>query len=255
MSDDLSQSLEAEKEYVRMHKTRFQDVLELIPRNQSPDFKVLDIGIGGGYLALPIRRTLGYQVVGLDLARPEQPVWVKRFKENGIGFVQCDIAKQPMPFASDSFDLVLFLEVLEHLLTWHPPYEVINEIWRVMMQGAMLILTVPNVAALHKRILTLLGFHPTMHGFGAETPPYKRHIREYTVRECCGLLRGCRFDIRRIMMRNYVMTTSLPFPLNRVYSLLTLYPRFRDTIVVVARKQRAMRRLDSNGAGKGDRVG
>ena len=174
-------------------------------------------------------RVVSCDMYGVDIERKESHNWVKRLEKYNIEFRFCDITKQELPFENDAFDLVLFLEVLEHLITSHPPYSVFEEIKRVIKPGACLILSTPNLAALHKRILALIGKNANSHGFTSEVT-YRKHLREYTAAELNHLLKICGFTVRRTMLKNYGRLASLPL------SLLTLYPPFRDSIVVVTTK-------------------
>ena len=223
---------EEEINYIRMHKQRWFDILELIsklPLNKIKNIKVLDIGIGGGWISFLIKRLFNYDIYGVDIKREETQRWVDRFNSLGIKFSICDITKEKLPYSDNTFDMILFLEVLEHLITSHPPWHVFYEIGRVMKPGSFLILSTPNAVALHKRMMMLLGKNPFHHGF-KDKRSYKKHFREYTVEEL-KVLEECGFKIEKICFKNYGFLTS-----NMILKLLSLYPRFRDTIIVVAKK-------------------
>jgi SAM-dependent methyltransferase len=95
-----------------------------------------------------------------------------------------NIEKEKFPFDDGSFDVVLFCEVLEHLLL--DPLFSLREIQRVLKPGGTLILTTPNVARLENiaRLLTGENVYDPYSGYG----PYGRHNREYTLGELRGLL-------------------------------------------------------------------
>ncbi len=61
--------------------------------------------------------------------------------ERGIEGHWMDPSSEPLPFADDSFDLVICLETMEHLMS---PYYALMEIRRVLKTGGKLICSVPN---------------------------------------------------------------------------------------------------------------
>jgi len=86
----------------------------------------------------------------------------------------------------DSFDLVLFSEIIEHI-TFNP-VAMWREIYRLMKPGARLIITTPNYYALRGRAWRWLRF---LRGFGGEIEvlailrqnTYAHHWKEYSLRE------------------------------------------------------------------------
>jgi hypothetical protein len=59
-------------------------------------------------------------------------------------YKQFNIEEDVFPYADDSFDVVLFCEIIEHLLS--DPVHALLEIRRVLKPGGHLVLTTPNVA-------------------------------------------------------------------------------------------------------------
>jgi len=103
--------------------------------------KVLDIGCGNGNCCLRLKN-LGFEVRGLDIDE-------KRFKyKDEIDFTRCDIASG-LPFPDNSFDYIIFLEVIEHL---RDPYFVIKEISRILRESGSLIISTPNILNLKSRM-------------------------------------------------------------------------------------------------------
>ena len=98
-----------------------------------------------------------------------------------------NMEEEVFPYDDASFDVVLFCEILEHLLL--DPVRVLNEIHRVLKPGGQLVLTTPNVGRRANVIALLAGtnLYDPYSGHG----PYGRHNREYTPHELDGLLRFC----------------------------------------------------------------
>jgi SAM-dependent methyltransferase len=102
-----------------------------------------------------------------------------------------NIEKERFPFSDGTFDVVLFCEVLEHLL--EDPLFPLREIQRVLNPGGTLILTTPNATRLENvaRLLAAENIHDPYSGYG----PYGRHNREYTLKELKLLLEHAGFQL------------------------------------------------------------
>jgi len=106
---------------------------DLLP-DREPE-RVLEVGMGEGEVSERIRRRYpDTQVIGLDLPDPEL---ARSWKEKGLIGAYADIAA--LPFPDDSFDLVLGIEVLEHV---PDPEAALREVARVG-RGAV-VLSVPR---------------------------------------------------------------------------------------------------------------
>jgi SAM-dependent methyltransferase len=176
--------------YMEGHRFHFVKVLDAIPKSPNP-IKVLDIG------TTPFTLLIGetyphYEISTLDLTN----LMEARCKARNIQFETCNLDEEPIPFQDGYFDVVIFTEALEHI--FNPPTEVLKEVRRVLRQQGLLILSVPNFAALLNRIKLLFGVTPLpnpdsqmkkgwVHGHG--------HIHEYTMKEIVGLLEACDFKV------------------------------------------------------------
>jgi len=175
---------------MQSHRYRFKRIINSIPRSSSP-IRILDIG------ATPFTVFLKenyphYEIFALD----RTGLMEERCKEKGIQLKTCELDNDPIPFEDSYFDVVIFTEVLEHI--FRPPTSVLKEVGRIMRHGGTLILSVPNIAALHNRIKLLFGVTPLespddqmkkdwVHGHG--------HIHEYTMKEITSRLESCNFRI------------------------------------------------------------
>jgi SAM-dependent methyltransferase len=95
-----------------------------------------------------------------------------------------NIENDNFPYADGEFDLVIFAEIIEHLL--NDPCKVLREIKRVLKPNGTLILTTPNVARLENvaRLISGSNIYDPYSGYGA----YGRHNREYNRHELVKLL-------------------------------------------------------------------
>lgn len=95
---------------------------------------ILDIPAGNGLLAQRLR-THGHQVICADINDEE-------------GFVYADMSK-PLPFEDNTFDTLICMEGLEHLLN---PSQMIAECCRITKAGGRIIISLPNVQNMYSRL-------------------------------------------------------------------------------------------------------
>ncbi len=105
-------------------------------------------------------------------------------KKRTVGFRLFNIERDRFPYEDESFGMVLFCEILEHLTV--DPFAGLSEINRVTEMGGHLVLTTPNVARTENvaRLLSGDNLYDPYSGHG----PYGRHNREYTLDELGQLL-------------------------------------------------------------------
>jgi len=115
-----------------------RDVCRAVGPHLLPDGLTLDLGCGSGLFlellsqGVSLRRHYGMDVSrnAVQLARCRCPIG--RFVLGSVGAA---------PFASESVDCVLCTEVLEHVAD---PAMAIREIWRILVPGGIVLLTVPD---------------------------------------------------------------------------------------------------------------
>ncbi len=204
MYDEFLKQLESEvtESYLSLSKDyelalmtnnpRFKKIVKGIPFSEER-LKILDIGTTPFTFFIKQLHP-HYDIATIDLT----DLMKQRCEARDIMFKKCDLEKDHIPFEDNYFDVVIFTEVLEHLLV--PPTVILREISRVLCGGGKLILSVPNFATLFNRIILLFGISPLasadnqmkqgwVHGHG--------HVREYTMKEILSILRGCAFTILR----------------------------------------------------------
>jgi len=140
--------------------------LELLAIKPS---RVLDLGCRTGYqLAALAQRYPEAEIVGADPAPGKQarlprswPRWLRRSQPAEPGRVACD--PHELPFATDSFDLV----ISNLLLPWcHAPHRVFEEVARVLAQDGAFMFTSagPDTLMEYRRSWASIDGH--LHGFG-----------------------------------------------------------------------------------------
>jgi 2-polyprenyl-3-methyl-5-hydroxy-6-metoxy-1,4-benzoquinol methylase len=168
-----------------------------IPRGERPALKVLDVPVGPGMIALPLRAA-GFDVIGCDLIPRyfedtmesirglpmEQAYRVFRRGQlsealrQRIGLepnaaVPADVRcvagdmEERLPFPDGSFDYLICMEGIEHVMDRH---RVLAEFRRVLKRNGTLLISTPNLLSVRARLAYALAGQRT----------FKAHLDEYT---------------------------------------------------------------------------
>jgi len=133
MRKDLYQELFEIENNHWWHKHK-QAVIHQFVYKYANKGRVLDIGAGTGKMLSDLKAK-GWEVSGID--REQEAI--KWSKKRGIKLKLADIEKK-LPFKKNSFDLILALDVLEHL---DKDKNCVKEMNRVLEQNGLIIITVP----------------------------------------------------------------------------------------------------------------
>jgi SAM-dependent methyltransferase len=134
----------------------------------------------------------------IENGRYSQKVSFRDFKQKQIlseefEYQHFNVEKDSFPYPDGQFDVVVFAEIIEHLLS--DPCKVLREVKRVLKPNGSLILTTPNVARLENvvRIIAGANIYDPYSGYG----PYGRHNREFNRHELIKLLQyeGFKLDV------------------------------------------------------------
>jgi SAM-dependent methyltransferase len=146
-----------------------QGFMKLIVRqgvfvSDSNPICVADVGCGDGATLCQIKDNLAAQKIlhsdrkvfwkGYDLS----PEGVRIARQKGVDAEILNI-EEPLSsdFSGEKFDLILFSEVLEHLVDTDTA---VRNLHRLLKPNGLLILSTPNLAAWYNRIFLLFGFQP-----------------------------------------------------------------------------------------------
>lgn len=188
--------------YARQHRRRFAADLGLVERFVPSGARLLEYG------AVPLVMTAalaasGYEVQALDVAPERFGGAIRRL---GLDVASCDVEMDPVPFADDTFDAVLFNELFEHLRI--NPLFTLREVHRVLKPGGRLLLSTPNLRSF--RGMRNLLLHNQGHAVSGgihqqyeklETLGHMGHVREYTTREVTELLVQLGFEVEALVFR------------------------------------------------------
>ena len=210
MLDHLAMDVQPEDEelgrwfarYYATHRARLAADLHIITAHLDINATILEYG------AVPLLITaalsqIGFGVTGLDIA-PQR--FAGAIDRASLDVRRCDVETEPVPFASETFDAVLFNELFEHLRI--NPIFTLSEAHRVLAPGGTLLLSTPNLRSwrgLRNLLVHNLG-HASSGGVyeqfeKLDTLGHMGHVREYTSREVSEFLARIGFKIEITIFR------------------------------------------------------
>ncbi len=230
-----------ELDYFLTHLVRYIFILEVVEKLHLPiGAKILDTGCYPPHLLNNLREQ-GFDVWGIS--SKHEPV-----KDNKI--VSLNIEKEKLPFKDDFFDLIIFTEIIEHLLV--DPKVYLEKLKKVLKPNGRLLITTPNAVHLKNRMKVALGqsSHFSLNQLYEtkidDDSIYYRHNREFTFAE----LKQIVSDNGLKIYKSGYFSAYTPFrkrlkKLNPVswiiksvgFFLTVLYPSFKDSIFIVAGKK------------------
>lgn len=221
------------KNYLHRHHHYYLDVLSFL-NEQDKQGKILEVGSVPGHFTV-LLKLLGYDVLGVDIdPKRVAPLWQKY----DLTVEKVDIEQQPLPFPANSFSVVLFSEILEHL-RMNPLYA-LKELHRVLAPGGRLILGTPNITVLH-RFHFLLGKgyqgNPVEEFKKLDSLGHMGHIRLYTLDEVESFLKHTGFQVASHAYKGPIKTESMSEKL--IALLAPKKERLRNFLHVIARKDGA----------------
>jgi uncharacterized protein YbaR (Trm112 family)/SAM-dependent methyltransferase len=210
--------------------------------------RILDVGCGdGAATALLAERAHGHTVVGADWSQ----MALERARRRGLTLLRASLDGCGLPIPDQSLDVVVFSEVIEHLVDTDAA---LDELVRVLRPGGSLLLSTPNLAAWFNRGLLLAGVQPVFTEvslkriYGRPGHEVVGHLRVFTRAALLGLLRGHGLDVVAVRGAAYHDTPRLLRPLDR---LLQHVPELAADLIVHARTPRDR---DTGGPGSPDTV-
>ena len=229
-------------DYLNIALHRLLVTLDLMP--QLPDgARVLELGSMPYFMTtLLMRQFPHYQ---LELANEPDRLKVggsqirlvnrKLGIDRSFTYQAFNIETDRFPYEDESLDLVLYCEMIEHLM--HDPSHSLYEIHRVLKPGGYLILSTPNPFRYTNYLRFLRGqnIYPPFSGWG----PYARHNREFSIPELRLLLKQCNFDIET-MITAYDPSYDHPKRLDGLARWLHRHGLLKDNMDVIHLRARAV---------------
>jgi SAM-dependent methyltransferase len=178
----------------------------------GPRRSIVDVGCHNGFF-LRLAADLGFEsVIGVDFFElpPERSFLLDLPQGQFVktNFHEPDFLRE-LPDGSQ--DVVVSTEVFEHLL--EHPVSYLEETWRVVRPGGLMLFSTPNPGTLMKGLKTVAGRSPTWGDVEFATVPktgtdgtnaamWDIHFREYQPRDLIGLLE--RLPAAKIVHRGFV---------------------------------------------------
>jgi 2-polyprenyl-6-hydroxyphenyl methylase/3-demethylubiquinone-9 3-methyltransferase len=157
-------------------------------RRPFEGLRLLDIGCGGGLLSEPMAR-LGFAVTGVDAS--ERNVGTARTHAESVGLAidyRCTTAEALLAAGEGPFDLVLNMEVIEHV---PDPGAYLRDTARLIAPGGLMILATLN-RTLKALALAKVGAEYVLRWVPAGTHDWRRFLRPDEVR---GFLAGAPHEV------------------------------------------------------------
>jgi len=140
---------------------------------------ILDVGCGRGIL-LALFRARGWKVLGTQISRTAAEAARRRY---GVEVVVGELPE--IPCAEETFHVVTFFHVLEHL---DRPEAYLRKSWDLLVPGGLLVVEVPNFASPGFRLLGTRDF----------CTDYPNHLVFFTPNSLARLLGSCGFRVEEV---------------------------------------------------------
>lgn len=199
------------------------DLIETFMRNIPKSARILDLGCGEGVLVEKFGKE-GYDIVGLD------------YNYSSPRILHGSILD--LPFSDSSFDLVLCLDVIEHLCVDEQDLA-FREVWRILKPNGTAVFALPNLAHILSRIAFLFG------GRLIRTSSVERHKGDRPIHEYLQMITKNRFAIltRKGIFPTFPFISLLThyrpgnvMPLHRFMNFCFPYPNWCFLNIVICRK-------------------
>lgn len=219
VSDEVDGSMlidarDALEEYAWLHGRSAQLSLEMLARHvrrsENRPLRVLELGGAPYFFSALMMEHFDAELTAVSVeagAWPGEPAKRPRGtvtisltggRTADIDVRVFNIEKDAFPLPNDYFDVVLCMEVLEHL--GYSPSHMLGESHRVLASDGLMLITVPNFINL-KRTVNMLRNVPTefpYSGYGI----YGRHQREFAPVEVARLLEANNFRVAELATAN-----------------------------------------------------
>lgn len=116
--------------------------------------RFLDIGCGFGGLSALVGGYVGAREVhGVDIDHRV----VTEAQGKQVAVVLADAGEKPLPYPDGHFDVIMTLGMMDYLVSFDA---MLREVNRLLRPGGSVLVSLPNLASWHNRLMLLLGFQP-----------------------------------------------------------------------------------------------
>lgn len=150
------------RSYLAPHHARLHLTYSLLRENLPAGLRTaVDIGASQG-MFLPALDDLGLtdlHAIDFGTAPRSRPLRLDiGGRQVDATHHELDIERERFPFATDALDLVIFMEVIEHLAS--DPMHTLLECNRILRPGGHALITTPNACSAESLVRLLRGTHP-----------------------------------------------------------------------------------------------
>lgn len=192
------------------NKSRIQSTLDQLNGIIEDGDHVFDLGCGDGTMGTLLTNTHVVTIDGCDISE----VALERATNKYRNVYQLNIDDEHTPVNSNSYDVVICTDVLEHTLS---PIRVLNEIERILRDDGFAVISVPNFGFIRYRINSLVGEIPSI-------IIDERHYNTFTISRLRDLLEDSGLEAQKVS------------GVSRLQNLAKAVPQiFAKTIIVTAK--------------------
>lgn len=162
------------------------DIINLIPVGNH---KILEVGCGNGATLCALKKNMkAHQVYGVEISDKLS----KYLEEHLDGFITGDVELLNIPFEENSFDFIIFGDVLEHLVS---PEIVLRKYGKLLKKDGYIIASIPNIKY-YSVLLNLIFFDKFEYTESGILD--KSHLRFFTKKQIIKMFQSENFEITHI---------------------------------------------------------
>ena len=217
-------------EYYKLHRKRLQFDFNLLNYVENCKGKILEVG-GAPFLLTSALKVNGYDITTIDI---EPLRFDKIINHFNFETIQCDIETDLDTLSDNTYEVILFNEVFEHLRM--NLISTMKSLRKILRDDGYLFLSTPNIKSLRgifnyifKDKCTscadnIYDEYDKLNKLG-----HMGHVREYTVSEVVCFLEKIGFSVEKIVYRG-----SYNNPIANIVN--TIFPRFKPFVTYIIRK-------------------
>ena len=139
----------------RIHRALNITINQLLKRHAKPGGALLDVGCWDGETTLSYgRTTAASQLLGIEGMKEG----AEQARRKGIQVTEADLENETWDLPEESVDTIVCNQVFEHLKNIFSPFD---QIAKTLKPGGVLVISVPNLASFHNRVMLSLGMQPS----------------------------------------------------------------------------------------------
>ena len=140
---NIKKVLNAENAFNKHFVKHFHKIIHSI----NQDSKILEIGPGSGTLLSFLIENNYKNLYAIDIDD-----YIEDSLKHSVSFNKCNASYEKFPFESKSIDIVMSIQVIEHL---ENPWNMVREVERILKQDGLFIISFPSSKDIFSRILFL----------------------------------------------------------------------------------------------------